>query len=173
MKIKKSSRKAISPLLATIILIAITIVGGLVVYSIFTSSAGAAGSQSSVTIVSDQLVLPAGTSTATWAITVKNTGNKPIVMMDIKLSGQGLTNNALPELCLPNSGTTLIKTCSTLPSGNLSPGQSASGSATIDGTGADYSGTISPGGVYTVTIISNFADGSTATNVFSVQATSS
>jgi flagellin-like protein len=161
MKIVKSSRKAISPLLATIILIAITIVGGLVVYSIFTSSAGAAGSQSSVQVVSDQLVVPTGGGSATWAITVKNQGNKPIQTMSVTLGTSvttltGCSSSGLVLIPPPCSGSTTI---------NLAPGQSIAGSTPVSG--------ITVGQTYSVTVTATFVDGSTSTNVFTVQATSS
>jgi flagellin-like protein len=161
MKIVKSSRKAISPLLATIILIAITIVGGLVVYSIFTSSAGTAGSQSSLQVVSDQLVVPTGGGSATWAITVKNQGNKPIQTMSVTLGTTTLTGCS-------SSGLVLITpaSCSgTSTTINLAPGQSIAGSTPVSG--------VTVGQTYSVTITATFVDGSTSTNVFTVQATSS
>jgi flagellin-like protein len=166
MKIVKSSRKAISPLLATIILIAITIVGGLVVYSIFTSSAGAAGSQSSVQVVSAQLVVPTGSAQATFAITVKNSGNKPINNLQISgiqtgttLCGTGGTNPSL---------VTSASSCA--PAITLAPGQSAAGTMTITLPGNPQ---IIVGKTYQYVITATFVDGSTSTNVFTVQATSS
>jgi flagellin-like protein len=164
MKIVKSSRKAISPLLATIILIAITIVGGLVVYSIFTSSAGTAGSQSSLQVVSDQLVVPTGGGSATWAITVKNQGNKPIQAMSVTLGTTTvttLTGCSSSGLVLTPPGSCPVGSTTI----NLAPGQSIAGSTSVSG--------ITVGQTYSVTVTATFVGGSTSTNVFTVQATSS
>jgi hypothetical protein len=121
------------------------------------------GSQSSVTVVSNQLVVSGNSQTATWTITVENTANHPITQMRITLTGFGMQKT----LCL--SGTTSASLTMTqseaCSSGNLAPGQSVSGSAIVSG--------VQVGSIYTVTINSYFADGSSSTNVFSVQATGS
>jgi flagellin-like protein len=57
--IAKRSR-AISPLIATIILIAITVVGGLLVYSIFTSTSNTMSAKALVSVETADLVKGAG-----------------------------------------------------------------------------------------------------------------
>jgi flagellin-like protein len=78
-------RKGISPLLATIMLIAITLAGGLLVYNFFFSTAGVLGGSVNVQVVSVDVVK---TSTTTLvSATVKNTGNKPITSCTIQVWG--------------------------------------------------------------------------------------
>jgi len=68
--------KAVSPLLATIILIAITVAAGLMIYSLFFNTAGTMSSQLNIQIVSIDLVRTS--STGLFSATIKNSGNKPI-----------------------------------------------------------------------------------------------
>ena len=79
------NRKAVSPLLATIILIAITVAAGLVVYNLFFSTAGTVSSTLQVDIVSCDLVKTATPSRVLLSITVKNTGNRPITTCKVSI----------------------------------------------------------------------------------------
>jgi len=79
--------KAVSPLIATIILIAITIAGGLLVYALFTSTAGVGSAKAQVQIDTMDLV----TSTdgeVVFTCTIKNGGNKPTVNVTVQLNGE-------------------------------------------------------------------------------------
>jgi len=73
---KNLRRKAVSPLLATIILIAITVAAGLVIYNLFFSTAGTISSQLNIQIISIDLVRTS--STGLFSASIKNSGNKPI-----------------------------------------------------------------------------------------------
>ena len=74
MKVGKTSRrKAISPLIATLILIAITIVGGVVVYRAFFSTSGTVSSNLHVSIQDVSLSTAGG-----MAMTVKNDGTTAV-----------------------------------------------------------------------------------------------
>ena len=79
------SRKAVSPLLATIILIAITVVAGLVIYNVFFSTAGTISSSLQADIVSCDLVKTTTPSKTLLSITVKNTGNRPITSIKVSI----------------------------------------------------------------------------------------
>ena len=83
----KLSRRAISPLIATIILIAICVVGGLLVYSIFMSTSGTMSAKGQVSVEAVDLVKNTE-GNATFSITIKNTGNKPVVSLNVTLQGQ-------------------------------------------------------------------------------------
>ena len=109
MKVAKTSRrKAISPLIATLILIAITIVGGVVVYRAFFSTSGTVNSNLHVSIQDVSLSTAGG-----LAMTVKNDGTTAVdwaasPAAHLSISGPGGT------LCTP----------STLPgTGSLVPGE--------------------------------------------------
>jgi len=75
--------KAVSPLIATIILIAITVAGGLVTYALFTSTAGVSSAKGQVSFESVDLVRT-GEQLA-FAATLKNGGNKPVKNITVSL----------------------------------------------------------------------------------------
>lgn len=126
-------RKAISPLLATIVLIAITVAGSLFVYNIFFSTAGVLGSTVNIQVASLDIVK---TSTTTLvSATIKNTGNKPFTICTVTVYG--------------DTGT------ATLNLGGMEPGQSKSATVT------DPSGfSVTPGKTYPIQIHVEAADGS-------------
>jgi flagellin-like protein len=128
--IAKRSR-AISPLIATIILIAITVVGGLLVYSIFTSTSNTMSAKALVSVETVDLVKGAGDSKQ-FSIVVKNTGNKPISHLTITLASEGIADETV----------------------TLQPGQSVAYSKTP-------SGSYVVGNSYIVVIEAEFSDGST------------
>ena len=94
---KASRRKAISPLIATLILIAITIVGGVVVYRAFFSTAGTVNSNLHVSIQDVSLSTAGG-----LAMTVKNDGTTAVdwgTTQSLTIAGPGgslCTSTALP-----------------------------------------------------------------------------
>jgi len=132
--IAKRSR-GISPLIATIILIAITVVGGLLVYSIFTSTSNTMSAKALVSVEAADLVMSSDGQQVQFSIVVKNTGNKPIKELKVKLASED-------------------EATVTLPVGGLQPGQSVAYSA-------EPSGTCVVGNTYTVVIKATFSDGST------------
>ena len=87
MKARKR-KKAISPLLASIILIAIVVVGGLILFSLWSSMAGTTSKKTQVNF--DYLALYRSVSDpkAIFAATLKNAGNKPIIQLIIKLHNE-------------------------------------------------------------------------------------
>jgi len=68
--------RAVSPLLATIILVAITVVAGLVVYSVFFSASGTISRQAQLTVASVDLTRDGGFTLLSVAL--KNDGNLPV-----------------------------------------------------------------------------------------------
>lgn len=147
MKLFGKSRKAISPLIATIILIAITVAGGLVIYTVFFSSAGTLTAKGQLTIEAVDLVKQTD-GAAAFSITVKNSGNKPITDtngLNVTLRGTVYTVG--------------------LPSGGLQPGQSTSYVKTF--TATEAAGFVI-GNAYTVVIEAKFTDGSTFTTTTSI-----
>jgi flagellin-like protein len=126
-------RKAVSPLLATIILISITVAGGLVIYNFFLSAVGVMAGQLNIQVVSIDIVKTS--TTALVSTTIKNSGNKPITACTVTVWG--------------DSGT------ATLNVGAIEPGQSKS-TTTINP--ADFSVTV--GKSYLVWIEATASDGS-------------
>jgi flagellin-like protein len=132
--IAKRSR-GISPLIATIILIAITVVGGLLVYSIFTSTSNTMSAKALVSVEAADLVMSSDGQQVQFSIVIKNTGNKPIKELKVKLASED-------------------EATVTLPVGGLQPGQSVAYSAEV---GKGYV----VGNTYTVVIKATFSDSST------------
>ncbi|MEM2187990.1 MAG: archaellin/type IV pilin N-terminal domain-containing protein [Thermoproteota archaeon] len=83
--VRACAKRALSPLLATIILIAITVAAGLVVYSLFFSAAGTASTHLNIQVISADIVK--GSDVNLVAATVKNTGNKMITSCTITFFG--------------------------------------------------------------------------------------
>ena len=139
---KKSTRnkiKAISPLIATLILIAITIVGGIVVYRLFLSSGGAISQNLHATIGDVSL------TESTLVVSVKNDGTFTWKPTKITISGGGIT----PE----------VFALSTPPT--VGPGKSYGESFAV-------SSTLTAGTSYTISVeVTDATVGSTATFVTS------
>ena len=137
--------KGVSPLIATIILMAITVGAGLVIYSLFFGTAGTLSAQLSIQVVSVDIVK---TSSHTLvSATIKNIGNKLISSCTVTIYG--------------DSGT------ATLNLGSIDVGQTKSASAT------DPSGfTVTAGKTYPVKIAASASDGSALDKSLTVTCTS-
>jgi len=142
------ARRAISPLIATIILIAITVAAGLMIYSMFLSASSILGAKGQVSVENVKLVKDSGGS-VTFAITIKNIGNKPVAAngLSIKLAGQDVS------VSLSNP---------------LQPGQSISAVTEAPQIQAGYV----VGNTYTVAISATFTDGSSFSDTITVTCTS-
>jgi len=139
-------RKGISPLIATIILIAICVAGGLLVYTIFFSTSGTISAKGQLTVEAVDLVKQTD-GAAAFTITIKNSGNKPITGAHcLNVTLKGVEYEVFPS------------------GGNLQPGQSTSFLKNFDAPAAFV-----VGNAYTVVINAKFADGSTFTATTSVQ----
>jgi flagellin-like protein len=139
-------RKGISPLIATIILIAICVAGGLLVYTIFFSTAGTITSKGQLTVEAVDLVKQTD-GAAAFTITIKNSGNKPITTThSLNVTLKGTEYEVFPS------------------GGNLQPGQSTSYLQTFSASAGFV-----VGNAYTVVIKAKFDDGSTFTTTTSVQ----
>jgi len=140
----KLGKRAISPLIATIILISICVAGGLLIYSVFFSSAGTLTAKGQVSVESMDLVKDT-TGNVVFSITVKNTGNKPATTINVKLTSESEVD------ILDEAGMS-----------SLEPGQSVSYVKT------GLSGYTS-GNSYNVVIKATFSDGSSFTTTTSVK----
>ncbi len=134
----------LSPLVAVILLIAITVAAAVVVSGVFFNLAGIAGRRPSAVIDQVRVVTtPAGSGQ--WAITIKNTGDVPITGITALTTGCGI-----PTF--------------TIPIGGVLPGN------TIGATSPATTG-CTLGSTYRITLTINFQDGSS--QVLTTQATAS
>jgi len=129
--LKVRDRRAVSPILASLIIITISALSGWIVYNILLSAQG-----EDVKIwVEGASIARDITGIATLTCTVKNVGSKPIISLVLKVGGETLP--------FPNVS----------PSRPLAPGQSAS-------IVADLEGSFIAGESYRITVIARSKDGS-------------
>ena len=141
----KIGKRGISPLLATIILVSITVGAGLVIYNLFFSTTGTLSAQLNIQVVSVDIVKT--TSKTLVSATIKNTGNKPITECKVTIYG--------------DSGSV------TLNLGSIDVGQTKS--TTNDNPGGGFS--VTAGKSYPVKIYVKASDGSTLDKSMSVTCT--
>jgi len=142
----KLGSRAISPLIATIILISICVAGGLLIYSVFFSSAGTLTAKGQVSTESIDLVKDTA-GNVVFSLTAKNTGNKPATAINVKLAGESEVD------ILSAAGMS-----------SLEPGQSVS---YVKSSG--FTGTYTSGNSYNVVVKATFSDGSSFTTTTSVK----
>ncbi|MEM2046638.1 MAG: archaellin/type IV pilin N-terminal domain-containing protein [Candidatus Jordarchaeales archaeon] len=145
MKRAVKSRRAISPLIATIILVSITIAGGLLIYNVFFSAAGTLMAKGQVEVEAVDLVKDTE-GDAVFTITIKNTGNKPVTALAVTLAGE-------TEASIDLSGV----------GGNLQPSQS------VSHMNDALAGSYVSGNSYNVVIEATFSDSSTFISTISVK----
>lgn len=138
--------RGVSPLIATMILIAITIAAGLTVYTFVSGMIGTMSTTLNLNVQSIDLV-QAGSNTL-LAVTVQNTGNIPLTSCTVSVVG--------------DTGT------ATITLGAIAPGQSASASV------SNPSGfTVTVENAYPVTVTAASAGRGSFTKAFTVTCTSS
>ncbi|MEX2192260.1 MAG: archaellin/type IV pilin N-terminal domain-containing protein [Nitrosarchaeum sp.] len=94
-KITSSKRRAISPILATVVLLGITVVAGGLVFAVFSTSANTASTTNSIVIENAQAVK--GTSHADLTATIKNGGGKPWTTIEMTVAKSDLSEPLLYE----------------------------------------------------------------------------
>mgnify|MGYP001596114022 CR=1 FL=1 len=89
------SRRAISPILATVVLLGITVVAGGLVFSIFTTGASTASTTNTIVIENAQAVK--GSNHADLTATIKNGGSKPWTTIEMTVAKSDLSEPLLYE----------------------------------------------------------------------------
>jgi flagellin-like protein len=85
--------KAVSPIVATIILIVITIIAGIIVYFYVTGILAGSGTNVSLKI-SGGAVAPGGGTTVFVTLTIKNDGNIPIKLTNLRIHDPAVGSGA-------------------------------------------------------------------------------
>ncbi len=186
--------KAISPIIATIILIVLTVVAGGFIYAYAMGMLRSGSTAQSVEVQSDNLVVPSGSGTATWSLTLQNTGSVAVKNANATLevsisaavpssgsgnigyttyyvsgtapSGYGPNNPIIPPGKISTSSSGTLTVYPALEFGAISPGTTQSVSITMPNSG------IIAGDTYTIQITIEYANGATQTITSSVTATS-
>jgi len=185
--LKQKKRSAVSPVIATLLLIAIAVAAAIIVYAFVTGLIGglSGGAGSNLVTVSGNLLVPSGTSTGTLVLNIKNSANNPITGIIAKYptgsaasftgaggnyaNCMGETAVAVPVGCagavvVPEFmfGGVVIGSTNPLPVGSET---SASDTVTQQVAGA-----VNSGQTYTLAIVVTFATGSPQTQLVSVTA---
>jgi len=137
--------RAISPLIATIILIAITITAGLLIYNLFFSASSTASNVGQVEIMNAQLVVDSSNNYV-LTLTIKNTGTKPVMQLQIYYGSITTPITTITSFTPPSTTLTLT---------TLQPGQSYYWRTT---TGLPQSPIV--GNRYLITVVAVFSDNS-------------
>jgi flagellin-like protein len=132
---RRNTSVGLSPLVAVILLIAITVAAAVVVSGVFFNLAGIAGRRPTAVIDQVKLVATPG-GAGTWAVVIKNTGDVPITGISASWP----------------TGATCNPTITFSPS-TVNPG------GTAQGTGSDTTG-CTLGQTYTIIVTVTFQDGS-------------
>ncbi|WP_174448695.1 archaellin/type IV pilin N-terminal domain-containing protein [Conexivisphaera calida] len=135
-------RKAISEMLAIIILLALTVVAGVLVYQIFTGKAGVASTNTTVSIQSAYISGENGVMT----LTIQNTGSNIINSLTVTVYQGGSTVSISP------GGSQSV---------SITPGSSWSGT---------FTGSFTPGTQYTIIVQASSSTGSSTTATVTVTA---
>ncbi|BBE42052.1 archaellin/type IV pilin N-terminal domain-containing protein [Conexivisphaera calida] len=135
-------RKAISEMLAVIILLALTVVAGVLVYQIFTGKAGVASTNTAISIQSAYISGENGVMT----LTVQNTGSNIINSVTVQVY---------------QNGKQVLQQSPSLPSNGIPPGQSWS---------ETFTGSFTPGEQYTIIVQASSSTGSSTTATVTVTA---
>jgi len=127
----RHTRKAISPIIATIILIVITVAIGGLLYAYVSGMFGSMSTSQDVNI-QPSLTIPPGASYGTWTVSVKDTGTVAITNMTAVL----YSSSGSPIAVIYAGSYPMVSVPSGTPSGSfsvsasspVSPGQTVSGS---------------------------------------------
>jgi flagellin-like protein len=139
MKMTHTKRKAISPVLATVILIAITLVAGVAIAGFAFGLFGTLSATANVTVTT--LTCTHGTAVlSACTVQLQNTGNAPASAVACSLSGLGTSVLTGAPLAI-NAGSSVGATCTQAPAATV-PGQPVQGTFTLSsGIIISFSGT--------------------------------
>ena len=149
----RHKRKGISPIIATIILIVITVAVGGLLYAYVGGMFGSMSTSQDVNI-QNSLTMPAGASTGTWTVSVKNTGSVAITNMTAVL----YSSSGSPVAVVYAGSHPIISVPAGTPSGTftastVSPGQ------TVSGTAMSIPSSVIAGTSYNYQLVVQFANG--------------
>ena len=181
--LKQKKRSAVSPVIATLLLIAIAVAAAIIVYAFVTGLIGglSGGAGSNLVTVSGNFLVPSGTATGTLVLNIKNSANNPITGIIAKFptgaaasftgSGGPLVN-CMGEL---TTGVACVATAQTFTFGGVivqtsNPLPVGSETSASDTVTQQVAGAVNSGQTYTLAITVTFATGSPQTQLVSVTA---
>jgi flagellin-like protein len=190
--LKQKKRSAVSPVIATLLLIAIAVAAAIIVYAFVTGLIGGLsnGANSNLVTATGSLTIPSGTTNGLLVVTIQNTANNPITGIQVSYN---LVEDSLGDTCMGQTTTaaqgcggagytltacgtttvTVVKVvvpfCNSTPAviSVLTPlqvGAQTSAAENVIGNGV----TLQSGTSYSMTVTVDFANGGTHSQALSV-----
>jgi flagellin-like protein len=181
-KVRGNRRAAVSPVIATLLLIAIAVAAAIIVYAFVTGLIGGltTGGGSNLVTVSGNILAPTGTTTGTLVVNIKNSANNPITGIiatyptgAASFTGAGgITANCMGQstadvVCAAGAVKFQFKGADIQTSNPLPVGSETSAVDTIT---QQVAGALSSGRAYSISITVTFATGSPQTQLVSITA---
>jgi hypothetical protein len=172
---KGKKRLAVSPVIATLLLIAIAVAAAIIVYAFVTGLIGGltGGGGSNLITVSGNLIVPTGTTTGNLVLNLKNSAANPIVsvlaVFPTSMTGPGALNSCYGPIPPCNAGAVNFA-FNSLPITVANPlpvGSETSATSAVTQTAASA---LQSGNSYSFTITVTFATGSPQTQLVSITA---
>jgi len=196
--VKENKRRAVSPVIATLLLIAIAVAAAIIVYAFVTGLIGGltTGSSSNLVAATASITVPSGSGPGTLVVSITNNANSPITGIQVVFLNQ-LTDSAFAAVtCMGQLPAGLGAPCGGYAGPDVACGLQNAGSATTPvpicntvgaiatanpiPVGSGVSGSESVKGVagaalqsgttYSMTLTINFANGGTHTEALSATA---
>ena len=111
----RASRKGLSPLLAIIIGLVVTVVAGILLAQLYFSYAATLSQRPAANIEYVDLVVQTGSTTGTLVISIKNTGNIYIESGTVKKDGTSLTGCSIPKIYPGGVNSTVCSVTNVIP----------------------------------------------------------
>ena len=169
MKILNKKRTAVSPVIATLLLIAIAVAAAIIVYAFVTGLIGglSTGAGSSLVTITGGLSVPTGSGSGTLVMSLKNGASNPVTGITLT----SLTNGANNFYQVAHDGAFTFSTGAgpVAVATPLAVGSTASAALSYSPF-VDTPNGFTSGSVYTALVTVTFANGSTQTYTYSITA---
>ncbi|MDA4123566.1 MAG: hypothetical protein OK456_10345 [Thaumarchaeota archaeon] len=178
--LKQKKRSAVSPVIATLLLIAIAVAAAIIVYAFVTGLIGglSSGAGSSLVAVTGTLSVPGGAGSGTLVFSVKNGANNPITELAFTMPIAAITSYTDGANSFINPGSAVQSLVSVAtgagvtvpvsPTNPLNIGATASGALTVSGPSGN--GGLNAGSTYTFTVTITYQNGGSAVQSVDVTA---
>jgi len=107
--------RAVSPLIATIILITLTVVGGIVMYATFLSTTTVSYQNTKITVEYVGLYKSSGEPKLLFSLTIKNSGSKPLAELTVQLYNESVYTRVFSPPLDPGKTTKVVLSPATTP----------------------------------------------------------
>ncbi|MDA4122914.1 MAG: hypothetical protein OK456_07035 [Thaumarchaeota archaeon] len=166
----RTRRSAVSPVIATLLLIAIAVASSIIVYSFVTGLIGGltAGASGAPIVVTGDLSLPNGASSGTVVLSVRNSADRPITGVTVALASQMASytangiSNANAGTAVP--GLVMVGGAAVSGANPINVGETGGGAFGVSGV----PNSLDIGTDYSLTVTASFQNGGSDIEVISV-----